>query len=123
MCGQFTGLIKHDSKEVEEEIFLGTELKIALIGHPAIETLNLVSGVRSIDDLTQKHATQYPNLFQGLRTFEGEYYIPLQEDAKPFAFTTLRRVALSSLWKVETELKQMEDLEVISFVHAGGSQV
>ena len=42
------------------------------------------------------------------------YHIPRQENAKQFAFTTLRRVALSSLWKVETELKQMEDLGVIS---------
>ena len=73
MCGQFTGLIKHSSKEVEEKIFVRTGLKIALIGHPAIETLNLISRVCSIDDLKQKYATQYPNLFQGLRKFEGEY--------------------------------------------------
>ena len=45
VCGQFTGLIKHGSKEVEEKIFVGTGLKIALIGHPAIETLNLISRV------------------------------------------------------------------------------
>ena len=47
----------------------------------------------------------------------GKYHIQLREDAKPFALTTPRRVAVLLLPKVEAELKRMEDLGVISPVN------
>ena len=40
--GQFTSLLRHGNKKVEE-IFVGSGLKMALIGHPATEALNLVA--------------------------------------------------------------------------------
>ena len=46
-------------KKVEEETFVMSGLKMSLIGRPAIEALNLVSRVNSVDDLKQMYATWY----------------------------------------------------------------
>ena len=59
----------------------------------------------------EKVTAKYPDLFTGLGTLEGEYRIKLKEDAKPFALTTSRRVALLLL---PEELEQMEGLGVIA---------
>ena len=47
---------------MEEETFVMSGLKMSLIGRPAIEALNLVSRVNSVDDLKQMYATWYLNL-------------------------------------------------------------
>lgn len=77
----------------------------ALLGRPAIESLNLVVQVEPV--LTQKDAIvqKFPHLFQGLGCMEGTYNITLKEGAKPFALTTPRRVALPLLPKVKKELQ------------------
>ena len=62
MRGQFTSLLRHGNKKVEEETFVMSGLKMSLIGRPAIEALNLVSRVNSVDDLKQMYATWYLNL-------------------------------------------------------------
>lgn len=54
--GQFTSLLKHRNKEVEE-IFVVEGLKTALIRCPAIEALSLVTSVNFVDVLKQKFAT------------------------------------------------------------------
>ena len=116
VCGQFTANLKHKTQEVKEEIFVVRGLQMSLIGRPAIEALGLVSRVSSVEDHGQAVIAKFPQLFQGLGTLEEEHHIKLKEDAKPFALSTPRRVALPLRPKVEAELQRMEQLGVISRV-------
>ena len=92
------------------------DLHQALVGLPAIEALALVTRINSIGETTNQIVAKYPQLFQGLGTLSGEYVIRLNEDAKPYAISTPRRVALPLLPKVKEELNRMEQIGVISRV-------
>ena len=59
---------------------------------------------------------QFPSLFQGLGKLEQPYKIELQDDAKPYALSTPRRVAIPLLKSVEQELDRMESMGVITRV-------
>ena len=56
---------------------------------------------------------QFPSLFKGLEKLEQPYTIQLQKDAKPFALSTPRRVAIPLLQPVQQELECMERIVVI----------
>ena len=99
VCSQFMGHCTNGVREVEKEIFVVRGLQRALMGRPAIEALNLVSRVNTVNG---------SNLFQGLGTMEGEYHVKLRDDAIPFAQMTPRRVALPLMTKVKAELERME---------------
>ena len=101
---------------MEEKIFVVRGLQKALMGRPAIKALGLVTRLNAINS-QEKVTAKYPGLFTGLGTLEGEYRIKLKEDAKPFALTTSRRVALPLLPKVKEELERMEGLGVITRVN------
>jgi len=110
--GQFVATLKYGDREVEEDVFVVRRLQKALLGRPAIESLGLlcrVNTVRSEKDLRR----QFPKLFSGLGKLQGEYRIELRSDAKPFALTTPRRVAIPMLPKVRAELERMERLGVV----------
>ena len=51
--------------------------------------------------------------FKGLRKLEGEYTIKLMNNAKPYALTTPRHVAIPLLPRVKVELERMERMGVI----------
>ena len=53
---------------------------------------------------------QFPELFQGLSRLKDNYKIQLLSEAKPFALTTPRRVAVPLLPEVKAELDRMEKL-------------
>ena len=83
---------------------------------PAIVSLGLVSKSDSIilnDYASNVHAT-FPNLYKGLGNLEEEYKIELKPDAAPFALYTPRIIPLPLRDKVQKELRQMEELGVIS---------
>ena len=100
VCGQFTGHCTYGAREAEEEIFVVQGLQTALMGRPAIEALNLVSRINTVDDPQRKLLDKYAHLFQGLGTMEGEYHVKPCDDATPFAQMTPRRVALPLMPKV-----------------------
>ena len=84
----------------------------ALLGLPAIQSLNVASLVEPIkSDTIEK---KFPKLFTGLGRLKDSYKIKVKSDAKPYALTTPRRVALPLLPKVKAELQRMVDLGVIS---------
>jgi len=64
----------------------------------------------SADDVYER----FPQVFEGLGKLDGEYNIDLKEDAKPYAVTTPRRVALPQMDQVKEELAKMERQGVIS---------
>ncbi len=113
--GQFTASLKIQDKELVEDIFVVQRLSRSLLGRPVIESLDLVRRVQTIhskEDLLQ----HFPKLFDGLGKLEGEYKIRLKDDARPYAVTTPRRVAVPLLPKVKAELERMEKLGVVSRV-------
>ena len=114
VCGQFEAVCTYEGQTIREELFVVKDLQTALIGCPAIETLNLVSRINAVEGPKQAVIGKYSHLFRGLGTMEGEYNIELREDAKPFIQTTPRRVALPLQSKVKAELERMERLGVIS---------
>ena len=97
---------------MEEEIYVVQGWETALVGHPAIEAMGLISRVNTVKGY-KEYVEKYPDLFQGLGLMEGAYHIKLQPDAEPFALSTPRRIALP---KVKQELGRMEKMGVISKV-------
>ena len=85
-----------------------------VLGCPAIELLRLVSRVTTVADQRQPYTVNCPVLFLGLSKIPGKYHIELKDDAKPFALSTLKRVALALQPEVKRELQRMEQLGVIS---------
>ena len=117
VCGQFRGTLKHGPHEVQQDIFVIQHLHKPLLGLPAIQALQLVSRVNAVGDLAAQVSEKYPQLFGGLGSMTGEHIICLNEDAKPFAISTPRRIALPLLPKVKSELERMEKLGVIRRVN------
>ena len=65
---------------------------------------------------TENPVEQFSSLFKDLGKLEGDYTIKLQEDAKPYALTVPRRVAIPLTQSVKDELESMERLGVITRV-------
>ena len=104
--GKFMGTLMIGAQQVEEEIHVAKGLSKSLLGQPSILNLGLVKCIAAVDggsDLSPED--QFPSLFQGLGRLEGEYTIELQDDAKPFALTAPRRVAIPLLKSVRQELE------------------
>ena len=118
VIGQFQlqGTLTYESKAVQQDIFVLQDLHQALVGLSAIEALALVTKINSISETTNQVVAKYPQLFEGLGTLSKEYVIRLNEDAKPYAIFTPRRIALPLLLKVKKELNRMEQIGVISRV-------
>ena len=58
----------------------------------------------------------YPKLFNGLGLLSSPYKIRVKEDARPYALSTPRRIAIPLLPKVREELSRMESMDVIERV-------
>ena len=120
--GVVKGVLKTSSlKETLQDIYVIGNLKEPLLGRPAIDALNLVQKVETIQAdersvIEDEVKSTYPNLFKGLGELDGEFSIKLKPDSTPFALTTPRRVAIPLLNKVKAELERMENLGVISKV-------
>ena len=56
---------------------------------------------------------EYPQLFTGLGEMSQPYNIVLEPEAKPYAISSPRRIALPLLPKVKEELDKLQDLGVI----------
>lgn len=112
VCGMFRGTLSFRDRNIDQEIYVVEGLKHSLLGRPAIEKLELLLRINSVQSVTDVR-TRYPELFEGLGKLAGEYTIKLREDAHPVALTTPRRVPIPLLPKVKTELARMEQLGVI----------
>ncbi len=110
--GQFEATLRSQDRGETESVFVVDDLSCALLGRPPIESLDLVCRVRAIhskEDLLR----YFPKLLNGLGKLEGDYKIQLQEDSRPYALSTPRRVAIPMLPKVKAELQRMEDMGVV----------
>ena len=117
VIGKFPGTLCHRNRRTTQEIFVIKNLAKPLLGRPAIEQLQLISLVDTIEGSAKDTWIQtHPKLFQGLGRLKGPYTIQLKEGAKPYTLSTPRRVAIPLLPKVKEELQRMESLGVISKV-------
>ena len=92
VCGKFEANLQYKARSSKQTVYVVSALSKALLGKPAIESLNLVTRVDSVDKDSCK--AKYPELFTGLGSLEGKYTIKLKPNSTPFALTTPRRVAL-----------------------------
>ena len=113
--GQFTANLNYQDKEATEEVYVVKSLNRSLLGRPAIEALGLVQRVNAVQTKTDL-VKQFPKLFEGLGKLEEEYKILLRDDARPYALSTPRRIAIPLLPKVKAELERMEEMRVVSRV-------
>eukprot|EP00731_Ephydatia_muelleri_P022771 Em0015g354a len=115
VVGEFKGRLSYGNKTTLQSVYVVKNLKVNLLGLPAVIALALVA---KVDALSTKPgvAGQFPSLFQGLGSLGEPYQIKLQPDAKPFALFTARHVPLPLRDKVKQELEKMVDLGVISKV-------
>jgi len=109
------GVIKRGEESSSQEIFVVTRARLALLGHPAIETLKIVQKVNAVE--AEEVNKKFPNLFKGLgKLHDPDYLIKFKPDTKPHAITTPRRVPVPLLSKVKEELSRMEQMQIISKV-------
>ena len=111
--GRFVGYLQKGDLTIKEEIYVIKNLHKPLLGRPAIRGLNLLKRVDSVKK-EQAVLDQFSGVFEGLGKLEGNYTIKLQDNAKPFAVTTPRRVPIPLLELVRKELDRMEKMGVIS---------
>lgn len=97
---------KKRDKVSYEDISVVKDLISPLVGHPAIESLNLVTWVESItstdNQMTKDVVLQlFPSLFGKLGKLQGSYHIKLKEPAVPLSLNIPRPVAIPLLPKVQ----------------------
>ena len=115
--GKFTARLQYRQRSSQQEVYVVRDVERALLGRPAIESLQLL---KRIDSAARQPSwsvqEEFPQLFQSLGKLEGEYEIKLKENATPFTLSTPRRVPLPLMKEVETELERMLKEGVISQV-------
>ena len=86
------------------------DLYTPLLGRPAIQALELVKRVGSVEDKTFDTQKVIPALFRNLGKLQRPYHIQMKEGAKPFALTALRHMPVPLLPRVKAELERMRQL-------------
>ena len=112
--GCFKAKIQKNEIITEQEVFVVTGARQALLGRPAIESLKIVQKMDAVE-VTKNYKERFPKLFKGLgRLDRPDYKIKLKPDAKPYALSSPRRVPVPLLVKVKEELSRMEKIQFIS---------
>lgn len=109
VIGKFHCEFSLENRKSYQDIYVIRGLNKPLLGRPAIEKLNVVKYIASLQ-LHSDYKQKFPSLFTGLGKLQGEYEIKLKEDARSYAVTTPRRVVLPYLKEiVKAELHRMEN--------------
>ena len=91
VTGQFVANLKAGSNTCNQTVYVVPELHTPLLGRPAIEALQLVKRVGSVeDDKAFDPQKSFPALFQNLGKLQRPYHIQLKDNAKPLALTAPR---------------------------------
>ena len=108
--------LKYKEKCTTQEVHVIKGLNHNLLGLPAVEALQLVAKLDTVQDETVVVKEKFPSLFNGLGSISTEYTIRLKPGATPYALSTARKVPIPLREKVHAELQRMQDLGVISKV-------
>ena len=109
VLGQWKGTLENSSTQTKETIFVVEGLSKPLLGRPAIQSLQLVKRVSTVNKKLSPQE-QYPNLFTGRGELEGDYTI---REAKPLALSAPCSKAEILRREVKEELNKTEKLGVI----------
>ena len=66
------GKLWKGGQEVEQELYVLENLRKQLLGHPAVEALELTVRIEAVERERRSLIDQFPKLFQGLGKLEGE---------------------------------------------------
>ena len=125
VTGKFYSDIIVDNALTSQEIYVVPGLEEPLLGRAAIQDLkllqvnpkvNMCSMYEKKREAKLNPHEEFPELFTGLGELKDDYKIELMDNAKPYALTTPRRIAIPQIPLVEQELKRMEAEGVISKV-------
>ncbi|KAL5506839.1 hypothetical protein EMCRGX_G008586 [Ephydatia muelleri] len=108
--------LKYSGRVCHQPVYVIKGLKGNLLGLPAIQSLQLLSRINSIDDYSTNIYRQFPNLFRGLGIYDDPYHIKLKPNATPHCVYTARNIPIPYFEKVKLELTKMESSGVISQV-------
>ena len=109
--GSLTVTLSQKQHKCDQEIFVN------LLGLPAIKGFHLLSVLDNLEcDPTTAIKQEFPSLFTGLGTLQGDYEIQVKPDAQPFSLGTARNIPIPPRDKVKQELDAMEAQGVISKV-------
>ena len=104
VIGQFTASLKSGTTTCSQTVYVVPDLHMPLLGQPAIQALELVKQVGSVEDKTFDPQKAFPALFRNLGKLSRPYHIQMKEGAKPFALTAPRCVPVPLLPRVKAEL-------------------
>jgi len=102
--GKFSALLQYGVSTTEQNCYVVTDLSKPLLGRPAIEHLNLLARVQTIEQ-TLLPIKKFLKLFTELGKLPGQYHIKLMEGSKPYSLNVPRRVALPLMDTVKLELQ------------------
>ena len=115
--GSLTVTLSQKQHKCDHEIFVVKQLKHNLLELPTINDLHLLSILDNLEcDPTTAIKQEFPSLFTGLGTLQGDYEIQVKPDAQPFSLGTVRNIPLPLHDKVKQEMDVMEAQGVISKV-------
>ena len=110
-------------KVTQETCYVCREVRIALLGRPAIQALEIV--VLKVDKCnpvishvgavsSNEFVEEFPQVFTGLGKIKGDpIHITIKDGVNPYHLSAPRRIAFPLLQPLKEELKRMEDLGVI----------
>ena len=113
MKGKFLAQFQYGGITTEQNCYVLTDLSRPLLGCLAIEQLNLLARVQTIQEILTP-IQKFPKLFTRLGKLPGQYHIKLVDGARPYSLNVPRRVAVSLMPAVKQELFHMEQLGVIA---------
>ncbi len=102
--------LRKGERTVQSKVYVLTSGAECLLSKDSSVDLRVIAFLASISDRVED---QYPHLFKGLGSLVKPYDIQLDSDARPFAVSAPRRVALPLMEKVKGELDRLQDLGVI----------
>ena len=87
VLGELPVTLSYKGKPCSQPVYVVKELQQNLLGLPAIQALNLLSQVDTLQ--TTPVLQQFPALFTGLGTIQDSFEIKLKPDAKPYPSSLL----------------------------------
>ncbi|KAK7114087.1 hypothetical protein V1264_000209 [Littorina saxatilis] len=113
VVGQFTATLSTKKTNTVQDMYVIENLKEPLLGRPAIEALQLLERINTVETPKTSIKDDFPKLFEGLGKLGHTYKIAMKENAIPYAVSAPRRIPLPMQQKVKNKLKRLEELDVI----------